>query len=943
MVKFGKLYRELQIPEFKEYYINYKKLKQKIKQIQSKLPQISQNITIRFSNSSNLKLRPTISSSFDVDEPSMEERDEYSLLINDFKNLLNSEFEKCYKFFKTVKKSIHNKLNRHLYTQTNYTSYKLKEFLDEINNLRSTMYSAKCLNDFINDNMTAIKKILKKFDKKFSNYFGIFGPNYIIENLSKQNSDMEYLLQFKVIDETSIIIESNLKLLDECFKDYCNNNRVSHEKKNEFEIKKNSIREYIKDIDEVIYFRIQYKEWFYFIKKDAQIISSSKLFKNLMFNPILFSAYYKDDLMHKFLSRNDAINEIEKRQISMSKSNKMNIALIFIQTFFYNTLISGIYPFIFELMGETKDKSFIPYSLLIIASTYLFSYFSIILQHYIGSRNIKCQYTFSYILFIVGSLSYIFSYQINEKKEFNKTLFQSVMVGFLVVSRVLIGLGANLTLGRNYILNHCSKFYLPLISKIYVFISILGHSFGPLIGFFLYGIYDTDIKIFKFLYYSKFNCIGWYGLIMSLILLLLHLIFFTPPYSKNFKELVTQSAHEAFSISYSYATPSPLSQQQFIDNDMEDEQDKEFYRLQKEKDKFYEESEDSERIENDNNEINDIDENNSDYNAKMKNINKDYDENIMGSEENDDYNTPNKEIIDKINKKPKTEIKLKKASTLCESNKRIDIKKENEYKINPLLIIREDEEKIKEEIQEEGSFTNVNMIPRAIEDIIRKEKSGFMYLNKNLLIILITLFFNNLLKENFVGYCSYYFYYLIEFDNNNYIEVKYLPFFISVSYLLEMLSMPFILPLYRFNKSLSKSLLILMIVSIILMIPISISVLNRNIYFYFSCIALVFLMSSIIEVLSSCYLAYLTPPEWKFSQMDAGKFPFIIMTFGKLSGCLICLAAFSENLMLNHYIVLGLSFIGYGISMIFILKSKNFRVKAIARIMRKKELEQNIV
>ena len=86
---------------------------------------------------------------------------------------------------------------------------------------------------------------------------------------------------------------------------------------------------------------------------------------------------------------------------------------------------------------------------------------------------------------------------------------------------------------------------------------------------------------------------------MSLILLLLHLIFFTPPYSKNFKELVTQSAHEAFSISYSYATPSPLSQQQFIDNDMEDEQDKEFYRLQKEKDKFYEESEDSERIEND--------------------------------------------------------------------------------------------------------------------------------------------------------------------------------------------------------------------------------------------------------------------------------------------------------------------------------------------------------
>ena len=69
--------------------------------------------------------------------------------------------------------------------------------------------------------------------------------------------------------------------------------------------------------------------------------------------------------------------------------------------------------------------------------------------------------------------------------------------------------------------------------------------------------------------------------------------------------------------------------------------------------------------------------------------------------------------------------------------------------------------------------------------------------------------------------------------------------------------------------------------------------------------------------------------------------PLMVMTFGKLSGCLICLSAFSGNLMLNHYIIIGLNFIGYGISGIFILKSKNFRIKAIARIMRQSELEQN--
>ena len=90
-------------------------------------------------------------------------------------------------------------------------------------------------------------------------------------------------------------------------------------------------------------------------------------------------------------------------------------------------------------------------------------------------------------------------------------------------------------------------------------------------------------------------------------------------------------------------------------------------------------------------------------------------------------------------------------------------------------------------------------------------------------------------------------------------------------------------------------------------------------------------------------MAYLTPPEWQLSHFNAGILPLIIMTFGKLCGCLICCVAFLGNLMLNHYIIIGLTFIGYGITGIFILKSKNFRIKAIARIMRKSELEQNAI
>ena len=922
MGKYGKLFRELQIKEFQGHYIDYKKLKQKIKLMEQSFPRISHQLIKN--RDSNLKLRPTVLSENDNSNVA----DEYGEQLKEFKNQLDVEFQRCYRFFKSIKKQLHNKINKHLYTQTNYISYTLKDFLIEINNLRTTTYLAKCLNAFINDNMMAIKKILKKFDKKFSNYFGNIGPKYILDSLSKQNSDLEYLLQFKIIDEVSCICESNLRLLTECFREYCSSNRIENSNKNEFEQKRHQILDFIRDIDELIYFKIQYKEWFYFTKKDSPIISNSNFFKNLMFNPILFSAYHKDDLMNKFLSRKEAIKEIEQIQIPLSRCNKINITLIFIQTFFYNTLISGIYPLLFEYMGETNDPGYIPYSLLIIASTYVFSYFSIMFYHYFGTKNIKCAYTISYFLFCFGSLAYILSYKKNNDETKQKTKNVNAMgtisiVGFMVFSRIVIGLGANPTMGKKYILSYASKYFLPFISKIYVLTSILGHSMGPLIGFLFYDI--EDIKVYKSLYYSKYNCIGWYGFIMSILLVITHLILFTSPYSTYFNRLKINNKKARSGSMISQESP-------FLENDLEDSQDKEFYKLQKEM------------------KIKVVVDNDSISSEKKQLSYKDYDENKLKNLANTDDNIDLEEDIKSDGGKKKAiniEEMLLKSNTL-EEYKIKDINKNietsNNYDINPLYIST-NADQIRDETQEEGSFVHINMIPRTIDDLIRREKKNFGYLNKNLLIILIILFFDSLLKENCVGYCSYSFYYSITFgQNKEFMNVKYLSCFISLSYLLEILSLPFILPFYKINPLIKKLLIILMIVNILLMIPLSFKYFVENhIIIYFIIISCVFLISSIIEVISSCYLAYLTPPEWKFSHINAGALPLYVMTFGKLSGCLICLTAFSKNLILNHHLVIALTLLGYGISGIFILKSKNFRIKAIARIMRKSELELTFV
>ena len=913
MGKYGKLYRELQIKEFKGNYIDYKKLKQKIKKMEKILPRTSQGIIERqrTSNIESIKMniRPSLPEDDSMRNSSTANTiyDKYGAEFKEFKELLDEEFKRCYNYFKKIKRQLHNKINRHLYTQTSYASYGLDDIIKEIGNLRLTMYLAKCLNAFVNDNMMAIKKILKKFDKKFNNYFGNLGPMYILDNLCMQNSDLEYILQFKVIDETSCIIESNVKSLREYYLEAVASSG-DNSKNVDFFQKYNEILEYIKDIDELIYFKIQYKEWFYFRKKDTIVMDKSNLYKNIMYNPILFSAYHKDDLMHKFLPRKEQIKEIEEIQPPLSLRNRINIILIFIHTFFYNTLISGIYPLLFILMRKISIKD-INYTFLIISSTYISYYFSILFYHCFGIIRIKCAYIFSYILFFIGSLLYIISYQERENNDYPR--YKHFALGLLVTSRVFIGLGANPTMGKNYILSYASKYFLPSISKYYVFFSILGHSFGPFIGFILYVNGDKyKSKLLPYIYYSNYNCIGWYGAIFSFFFGLIYIIFFTSPGSQKFKKTKTKiiSAHKG----------KINRDTNFLADDAEDTEDKEFYKLQKE--------------------------------IKKKKARLD----TVAEEDNDSINSlkksstltnenNNKDIINTTDDMD-VDIPIPKTNTLEEDTKNMDMDLNNKkYEINPILIYNENQkDNLAENDKNDGNFVNINMIPRAIEELVRKEKTKFSYLNSNLLIILILLFFNNLLKENFIAYCSYYT--AKNFNKSKFkllFEPKYFCCLISGSYLLELFSMVFILPFYKINNRLKKFLIILMVSTIILMIPLSFEI---DLFFYFIIISVIIIISSIIEVLSSCYLAYLTPPDWKVSHINAGALPLYIMTFGKLAGCLTCLMSFINIKFLNHLnnpVIIVFTFIGYGICGFFIIRSKELRIKAIARIMRKSELETN--
>lgn len=439
-----------------------------------------------------------------------------------------------------------------------------------------------------------------------------------------------------------------------------------------------------------------------------------------MYNPILFSAYHKDDLMNKFLSRKEEIKEVEEVQLPLSIRNKINIVLIFIHSFFYNTLISGIYPILF-LFLEQKETIQTRFSLLIISSTYISSYFSILIYHCFGSKKIKIVYIISYFLFLVGSLLYILGCQINISD-------RSSVIGLLVGSRILIGLGSNPTMGKKYILSYSSKYFLPFISKIYVLVSILGHSFGPLITFILFREEINQNQrndFFSYFLYSGYNSIGWYGFIMSFLLLLINIFLFTSPNSHSFSKLKTQTK-------YSKKGTNPR-ETAFLIDDLDDAEDKDIYRLQKEmKNKPLDIIEE------------DLESNKSINSIPKVNSLKDSKKSLLKVNDND------------------LELSLQKTSTLeKKTNIEADINVNilsSQYEINPIFFNNDDNENNFEDEngKENGNFVNINMIPRTIDDLVRKEKKTFSYLNTNLFIILVILFFCNLLKENSIAYCSYY-------------------------------------------------------------------------------------------------------------------------------------------------------------------------------------------
>ena len=522
MAKFGKVIKEKNNSNgpFKDKYMNYKALKQLIKKI--------------------LKNRKELNNNGESNENDLNQLEQLNNVIKEFTELLEQEMKKVFIFFINKERKLYKDINQHLYQKDNFNKYQLGEYLNEFSKLSEIATNSLNLSEFVYYNNLAMMKILKKFDHKIigkdkKNYIT---KGYIQNKLEEQNSDILYMLKFKMIDEVNVIIDDLIHLLKKKFEN--NKSKLSNNLKNQ-EFIQGKLIEDLPDFSEI---SNRLMKSYNDIKIKIKIIDKNCMEVKKLYMP--WDDYLKisNELNNKLLQLKEnitdntsiyisnEINNIENESTTsyadiyqktmniikstfLSKENKYNILLIFIQTLLFTFSYSVVIPnntFFINNLGY-----FIYYNGIIMGMTPLGMLFSISYETFCFQKSSKIPILFSFFFMAVSNLLYCLS---------NK--YENLIL--IIISRFLLGISNHRTNNKVYLTNFLPKNKVNLYIIYFHVISM----FGLIIGF-GFNLIFNDIQINKFInQYTLGTCISF---ILSLILFLLTIFVFKETNTSKFNIL----------------------------------------------------------------------------------------------------------------------------------------------------------------------------------------------------------------------------------------------------------------------------------------------------------------------------------------------------------------------------------------------------------------------
>ena len=375
---FFEYYESEKVKNWENSYINYKKLIEELSNLfitkQSESQQVNEDIL----ESNNLD---------NIDNTTNNEKEKKDSItkekIKSFFKSLDQEVKKIYIFYSSKEKDIYQSLNKKIKNKSKINDKSCDEILKAMDELDYLCQLCSQIVIFIHLNIQALKSILSILEDTLNIEDYSISYNYIKKFLSKNNSDLIYILSFKTLDESIIsiqgIFDENIKALKN--KDeYKKNNQI----KNEYKKFKNNIKNNISKFDEIhekIFSELtQWKKYLY-VNLDLPSSSRNSIFRETSFVGDMFnkkrkvmplSIEYnknedniispgftvksldqesvtdlKSDLSNIF-NQEDDISEISKKLLS--RENSFNLKMFYILVFFYNYSYFVIIPKILYIL-----------------------------------------------------------------------------------------------------------------------------------------------------------------------------------------------------------------------------------------------------------------------------------------------------------------------------------------------------------------------------------------------------------------------------------------------------------------------------------------------------------------------------------------------------------------------------------------------------------------
>ena len=437
---------------------------------------------------------------------------------------LTIEVHNVYVFYLSIEKNIFKRMNDHSYNREKYKTMTEQELLEELVDLTEITYLMYSFYTYIDLNVQAVQEILKYFDENFQilNHNISMNKLYFKKYLSKKDSDLKYILSFKIIIESCVLIESYYQEIS------------SRSNSKEIKAQKNELKEVLSYLNEKNTDRVNDDIHEVYLKqKNIQVNNIIKQRKNIKFdmqNSFCVDVHQQEDF-YKRLGEKEFDEEIN---IQTTRKNIYNLTFLYFHTFIYSFFY--IMPYLDLYFYFLENNIHIYYLGFILTMTHLGNLISRIFINILSERY-KIKLIIFCVCFILSFILSIISERFTQVDEDENIFF---WINF--IARFFYGFSCGRLLTRKYILQFLPESEIKFFSITYLIIIYLGGLCGILINILLKEMKPLYIGLID-LYLENYYFIFGIGAITSIIYLLLIIILFTEPNEATMLEQVHSTSN----------------------------------------------------------------------------------------------------------------------------------------------------------------------------------------------------------------------------------------------------------------------------------------------------------------------------------------------------------------------------------------------------------------